>query len=76
MADAGEGTRLEEYRRNRTAAATPEPFEEGGAPSAEGPVFVVQRHPARRLHYDLRLERAGGLATWAVPNGLPPVPAP
>jgi len=59
---------LGEYRRKRDAAKTPEPF--GG--KAEGsPIFVVQRHDARRLHYDLRLERDGALASWAVPKGVP-----
>ncbi len=60
---------LGEYRRKRDPARTSEPF--GGASGGGAPVFVVQRHAARRLHYDLRLERAGVLASWALPKGLP-----
>ena len=62
---------LDEYRRKRDPARPPEPL---GSPDGQpGPRrrFVVQRHSARRLHYDLRLEREGVLASWAVPKGLP-----
>ncbi len=63
---------LEEYRRKRRPGKTPEP---AGDPDASGrsdaPRFVIQRHAARRLHYDLRLERDGALASWAVPKGMP-----
>jgi bifunctional non-homologous end joining protein LigD len=61
---------LGEYRRKRDPARTPEPFSGGGA-SSRRPIFVVQRHDARRLHYDFRLERDGALASWAVPKGVP-----
>jgi bifunctional non-homologous end joining protein LigD len=61
---------LDEYRRKRRADATPEPPGRPGTPST-APRFVVQRHAARRLHYDLRLERDGVLASWAIPKGVP-----
>jgi bifunctional non-homologous end joining protein LigD len=61
---------LAEYRRKRDPAATPEPFS-GGQPGSPQPIFVVQRHDARRLHYDFRLEENGALASWAVPKGVP-----
>ena len=61
---------LDAYRRKRDPGRTSEPFGgTGGDP--DRPRFVVQRHSARRLHYDLRLERDGVLASWAVPKGLP-----
>ena len=61
---------LAPYVAKRDATKTPEPMG-GGAPSADGSRFVIQRHEARRLHYDLRLERDGVLASWAVPKGVP-----
>ena len=62
---------LEKYREKRNPRKTPEPFEAGGGERSTLPVFVVQRHDARRLHYDFRLERDGALASWAVPKGVP-----
>src|ERR671931_290540 len=62
-------TALREYRRKRDPKKTPEPF--GGKKRGKEPIFVVQRHDARRLHYDFRLERDGALASWAVPKGVP-----
>jgi bifunctional non-homologous end joining protein LigD len=61
--------KLAEYKRKRDPKKTPEPF--GGRKRGKDPVFVVQRHDARRLHYDFRLERNGALASWAVPKGVP-----
>src|SRR5919202_1843268 len=60
---------LREYRKKRDPKKTPEPF--GGKKRGREPIFVVQRHAARRLHYDFRLERDGALASWAVPKGIP-----
>jgi bifunctional non-homologous end joining protein LigD len=67
QADAG---KLEQYQRKRDFDRTPEPA--GGPPQADSGHprrFVVQRHRARRLHYDLRFEIDGVLASWAVPKG-------
>lgn len=67
--------KLHAYRKKRDPAATPEPFADGKRPSRrKQPIFVVQRHDARRLHYDFRLERDGVLASWAVPKGVPMEP--
>src|SRR4029077_17422025 len=61
--------KLSEYERKRDRKKTPEPF--GSRARNKNPIFVVQRHDARRLHYDFRLERDGVLASWAVPKGVP-----
>ena len=63
--------RLQEYISRRDFVATPEPMASEETPVAEGRSFVVQEHDARRLHYDLRLEREGVLKSWAVPKGIP-----
>ncbi len=62
--------KLGAYRGKRDPAKTPEPFGGGGS-SGGAPIFVVQKHAARSLHYDFRLERDGVLASWAVPKGIP-----
>jgi bifunctional non-homologous end joining protein LigD len=61
---------LRDYERKRNRKKTPEPFG-GERRGKRAPIFVVQRHDARRLHYDFRLERGGVLLSWAVPKGVP-----
>jgi len=68
------GERLRRYREKRDFSTTPEP-EVGDARRREGaPRFVIHEHSARRLHWDLRLEHDGALASWALPKGLPEEP--
>lgn len=57
---------LERYRGRRDFARTAEPR---GGPARRGWSFVVQKHAARQLHYDFRLELDGVLLSWAVPRG-------
>jgi DNA ligase D-like protein (predicted ligase)/DNA ligase D-like protein (predicted polymerase)/DNA ligase D-like protein (predicted 3'-phosphoesterase) len=63
---------LEPYGKKRAFTVTPEPPPRAAV--GEGDLFVIHRHHATRLHYDLRLERDGVLRSWAVPKGLPPRP--
>lgn len=80
---------LEDYRRKRDPARTPEPMPgDSPGPGADAPagaadevpagadagLFVVQEHHARSLHWDFRLEHEGVLVSWAVPKGIPDDP--
>ncbi len=60
--------RLPEYEAKRDFAVTPEPAPGAVAPSPV-PTYMIHKHHASRLHYDLRLEIDGALASWAVPKG-------
>jgi len=80
--------KLERYAGKRDFKATPEPAparaskraptgakRRGGVRrDARAPRFVIHEHSARRLHWDLRLEHDGALASWALPKGLPESP--
>jgi bifunctional non-homologous end joining protein LigD len=67
------GDTLETYRRKRDFDRSPEPAGKRGA--GDGRRFIVQKHAARRLHYDLRLELDGVLLSWAVTKGPSSDPA-
>jgi bifunctional non-homologous end joining protein LigD len=61
---------LQRYRGKRNFVKSPEPAgHPGHRRPAEGPMYVVQKHAATRLHYDFRLELDGTLKSWAVPKG-------
>lgn len=63
---------LDTYSKKRDFSKTPEP--EGLYEGGDDTGFVVHRHHASHLHYDLRIEQKGALRSWAVPRGLPPYP--
>jgi bifunctional non-homologous end joining protein LigD len=63
---------LASYEQKRDFKKTPEP--EARILEGSGTSFVIHRHHASHLHYDLRLEKDGVLKSWAVPRGLPPHP--
>ncbi len=71
----GVARRLTTYRKKRDLSQSGEP-DAGRSPwrAAEPLQFVIQKHDATRLHYDLRLEMEGVLRSWAVPKGLPEQP--
>src|SRR6185295_3089922 len=75
MADAGHrgkpkrGARLERYAQKRNFRKTAEPSHKSGTRKSKQLIFVVQKHAARRLHWDFRLEWQGTLRSWAVPKG-------
>jgi bifunctional non-homologous end joining protein LigD len=60
---------LAEYRSKRDFAKTSEPAGGEGRPRSERRRYLIQKHAASRLHYDLRLEIGGTLKSWAVPKG-------
>jgi len=61
--------KLSEYVSKRNFEKTPEP--NGGEKTKEALIYVIHEHHARRLHWDLRLEKDGVLKSWAVPKGIP-----
>ncbi len=67
-------SKLAEYKAKRDFKKTPEPGARVPKQATRALRFVVQEHHARRLHWDLRLEKDGVGVSWAVPKGIPPDP--
>jgi bifunctional non-homologous end joining protein LigD len=66
--------KLTEYEGKRSFERTPEPRGDKKPKRAKCNRFVIHEHHARRLHWDLRLEHEGALASWALPKGVPQDP--
>lgn len=64
-------SKLSAYKTKRSFKKTPEPKPQVKKSSQKSLIFVIQKHAARSLHYDLRLELDGVLLSWALPKGLP-----
>src|SRR5271157_6313723 len=66
---SGRDTSIRTYQARRDFSATPEPVPGPASGRAARHIFVVQKHDARGLHWDFRLEHGGVLWSWAVPKG-------
>ena len=62
---------LKEYKEKRNFTKTREPQESKSKKEREGFIYVIQRHQASHLHFDLRLEEKGVLKSWAIPKSPP-----
>ncbi|HVA09070.1 MAG TPA: non-homologous end-joining DNA ligase [Acidimicrobiales bacterium] len=71
---ASKARKLDTYRAKRDSKKTPEPMGIRSTKGSGEQRFVIQEHHATSLHWDLRLERDGVLASWALPKGLPETP--